>query len=176
MTLHKLLKIIVGLLLLFAVTIGLISINHPIILKWLTGSARIIGKPANALIYTNGQPNNDIKVFKVDKYWDDGPSTPTKAHTYLLSFKKIDNESKLQFININLDQIWMGIPVGAAKKDYDHIFGYLFQSDVGGHFANFTDDIKGYGFNPNLSFSERQIKFNVPQNKFMFDSVRIELQ
>ena len=176
MTFHKFLKINIGLLLLFAVTVGLISIHHPIILKWVTGSARIIGKPTNALVYTNGQPNNDIKVYKVEKYWDDGPSTPTKAHTYLLSFKKIDHESNVQFININLDQVWVGIPIGAAKKDYDYILGYLLQSEVGGHFASFTDANKGYNFDPNLSFSERQIKFNVPPNKLLFDSVRVELQ
>ena len=176
MTLRKLLKIVVGLLLLFAVVVGLISINHPIILKWVTGSARIIGKPTNAIVYTNGQLNSDIKVYKVEKYWDDGPKTPTKANTYLLSQKKFDNEGKLQFINLNLDQVWVGRPIGAAKDDYDYIVGYLFQSDVGGHFANFADDMKGYDFDPHLSFSDRQIKFSVPPNKLKFDSVRIELQ
>jgi hypothetical protein len=176
MTLRKLLKIVVGLLLLFAMAVGLTSINHPIILKWLTGSARIIGKPTNAIVYTNGHATNDIKVYKVGRYWDDGPNTPKKAHTYLLSLKNFDNEGKLPFININLDQVWAGRPVGASKNDYDYIMGYLLQSDVGGHFANFTDDMKGYGFDPHLSFNDKQIKFNVPPNKLKFDSVRIELQ
>ena len=176
MTLRKLLKIVFGLLLFFAVTVGLISISHPIILKWVTGSARVIGKPTNAIVYTNGQINTEIKVYKVDKYWDDGLNTSQKANTYLLSLKHFDNEGKLQFININLDQVWIGRTIGAAKDDYDYIAGYLFQSEVGGHFANFKDDMKGYDFDPHLLFTDKQIKFNIPPTKLKFDSVRIELE
>ena len=52
--------------------IGLISRNHPIILKWVTGNARCIGKPVNAIVYTNGQINNNIKVYKINTYWEGG--------------------------------------------------------------------------------------------------------
>jgi len=38
--------------------------NHPIILKWVTGSARYNGKPIQAKVYTNGQVNCHIKVFQ----------------------------------------------------------------------------------------------------------------
>jgi hypothetical protein len=175
MTLRKFIKITVGLLLVFAVIVGLTSINHPIVLKLMTGSARIIGKPVNATVFTNGQVNDGIKVYKVDKYWDDGATTPSKANTYLLSLKEFDDEGKLQFININLDQIWIGRPIGTGKDDYDYILGYLFQSDVGGHFANFTDDMKGYDFDPKLSFDKKKIKFKVPPNKLKFDSITIKL-
>ena len=176
MALRKFLKIIFALLIIFAIVVGLISIKHPIILKWMTGSAKIIGKPTQAAVYTNGEINRDIKIYKVNKYWEHGPITASKANTYLLSLKEFDSESKLQFININLDKVWIGRPIGAAKDDYDYISGYLFQSEVGGHFANFKDDMKGYNFDPKLVFTNRQIKFNVPPNKLKFDSVRIELQ
>lgn len=172
MTLRKLLKIIVGLLFLLAVAVGLTSINHPIILKWLSGSARHIDKPIQAKVYTDGQINKDIKVFHVDKYW----GSSEKANNYLLSLTEYDSLGMLKFFNINLNEKWIGRPVGTSKKDYDFIAGHLFQSETGGHFSPFQDDMKGFNFDPQLSFTDGQIKFNVPPNTLRFDSVRIELR
>jgi hypothetical protein len=172
MTLLKLLKIVIGLFLLFAVAIGLTSINHPILLKWVTGSARHIGKPIQATVYTNGQVNQDIKVFHVDKYW----ASNEKANNYLLSLTEYDSLGMLKFFNINLNEKWIGRPVGTSKTDYDFILGHLFQSETGGHFTPFQDDMKGFNFDPQLSINDRQIKFNMPPSKLKFDSVLIELQ
>ena|SRR5690606_12738974 len=168
----KILKIVVGLLILFAVVVGLTSFNHPIILKWFSGSARHIGKPIQATVYTDGQINNDIKVFHIDKYWN----SSEKANNYLLILKHYDSLRMLKFININLKEKWIGRPVGTSNKNYDFIAGHLFQSETGGHFSPFQDDMKGFNFDPQLSFTDRQIKFYVPPNKLKFDSVRIELQ
>lgn len=167
----KLLKILVGLLFLFGVAIGLTSIKHPIILKWLSGSARNIGKPIKATVYTNGQINKYIKVFHGNKYW----GSTAKANNYLLSLAHYDNIGTLKFFNINLNEKWIGLPVGISKKDYDFIAGYLFQSETGGHFSPFQDDMKGLNFEPQLSFTDKQIKFNLPPNTLRFDSVRVEL-
>ena len=164
MTLRKLLKIVFGLLTLFAVAIGLTSINHPIISKWATGSAKHHGKPIPAKVYTNGQVNNHIKVFYTDE-----------ANNYLLSLTEHDSLGMLKFINIDLNEKRIGRPVGTSKNDYDFIAGHLFQSETGGHFSPFQDDIKGFNFDPQLTFTYRQIKFNVPPNKLKFDSVRIIL-
>jgi hypothetical protein len=71
MTIRKTIKVVVGLLLILTVVIGLASISHPTILKWLTGSARLIGRPIEATVYTNGQVNDSIRVFHVDRYWND---------------------------------------------------------------------------------------------------------
>jgi len=171
MTLRKFLKIFASLLFLIAVVIGFISINHPIILKWITGSARFIGKPVSATVYTNGELNSGIKVFHVDKYW----SSNKKANNYLLSLKEYDSTGRLIFFNINLEEKWMGIPIGTSHNDYDFIAGCLFQSETGGHFARFQDDMKGFDFDPKLSFTNKQIRFNVPPGKLKFDSVKIEL-
>ena len=172
MTLLKLIKILAGLLLIFIVAVGLISINHPIILKWLSGTARHIGRPVTATVYTDGEINHDIKVFHVDKYWGSGE----KANNYLLSLTEYDSLGRLRFLNINLNEKWIGRPVGTSKKDYDFIAGHLFQSETGGHFAPFQDNMKGFNFDPQLSFTDRQIRFNVLPNTLKFDSVRIELQ
>jgi len=169
---RKLLKITFGLLILFTVIVGLTSINHPIILKWLTGSARHIGKPIEATVYTNGQINHDIKVFYVDKYWNSNK----KANSYLLSLTEYDRVGMLKFFNINLNQKWIGRPSGTSNNDYDFIAGHLFQSETGGHFTPFQDDMKGFNFDPSLSFTDKQIKFNLPPTLLKFDSIRIELQ
>jgi hypothetical protein len=172
MKLRKLLKIVIGLLFAFAVVVGLTSISHPIILKWLAGSARHIGKPIQATVYTNGQVNNRITVFHVDKYWGNNK----KADSYLLRLTEYDSSGMLIFLNINLNEKWIGRAVGASKNDYDFIAGHLFQSETGGRFIPFQEDMKGFNFDPQLRFTGRQIKFNVPPNILKFDSVRIQLQ
>ena len=97
MTLRNFLKIVFGLLILLAVVIGLTSINHPIILKWVTGSARHFGKPISATVYTNGQANDHIKVFYSDE-----------PNNYLLSLAENDSLGMYKFFNINLKEKWMG--------------------------------------------------------------------
>jgi hypothetical protein len=163
MTLRKVLNIFFGLLLLFAVAVGLTSLNHPIILKWLTGSARHHGKPMQATVYTNGQVNDNIKVFYTDE-----------ANNYLVSLADYDSSGMLKFININLNKKWIGRPTGTSKKDYDFIAGHLFQSETGRHFSPIQDDIKDFNFDQQLSVNGKQIKFNLLLN-MRFDSVRIEL-
>ncbi len=153
-----------GLLLLFAVAVGLTSINHPIVLKWVTGSARHHGKPIPATVYTNGLLNDNINVYYTDE-----------ANNYLISLAEYDSLEMLKFFNINLNEKWIGRPVGTSKNDFDIIAGHLFQSETGGHFSPLQDDVKGFNFDPQLSFTGRQIKFNMPPNQSRFDSIRIEL-
>ena len=121
MTIRKLLQILVALLLIFVVAVGLISINHPIIIKWLSGTARHIGKPITATVYTNGQINNDIKVFHVDKYWKGG-----RADYYIIYVPYAD-KSRLKFFSLNKKDNYAGCPVSTNIRDYDLIAGHLFQ-------------------------------------------------
>ena len=43
---------------------------------------------------------------------------------------------------------WIGRPSGTIKDDYDSINGFLFQSEVGGHFTDFKNDMKEHDFVP----------------------------
>jgi hypothetical protein len=119
-----------------------------------------------------GKINDEIKVFYVDKYWHGRE----KANCYLVSLKEYDTSGMLAYFNINLDERWIGSPVGTSKKHYDFIGGHLFQSETGGYFTPFQNEIKGFNFDPQLSFTETQIKFKVPPKTLKFDSVRIELK
>jgi len=168
----KILKITFGLLLVLAVAIALASINHPIILKWVLGSARFIGKPIKASVFTNGQINDDIKVFHIDRYWDNSG----KADNYLLSLTEYDSTGHLKYINIDLKDKWIGIPVGVSKKDYDFIAGHLLQSETGGHFIPVASDTKGFGYEPQLSVNGKEIKFRLLPGELKFDSIRVVLQ
>src|SRR3712207_2640497 len=99
MKLSKLLKIVFGLLALLAVAVGLTSINHPIILKWVTGAARHHGKPMPATVYINGQVDNHIKVFYTDE-----------PDSYLVSLTAHNPTGKAQIINIDLAEKWISVP------------------------------------------------------------------
>ena len=164
MTLRKVLIILFGLLLFLAVAVGLTSINHPIILKWVTGSAKHHGKPMPAAVYINGQVNDHIRVFYTDE-----------EENYLVNLAEYDRLGKVKFLNINLNEKRMGRPAVFSKNDFDIIAGHLFQSKTAGEYSPFPDDINGSNFDPQLTFSGKQIKFNLPASKFKFDSLRIEL-
>lgn len=170
--LRKLLISVISLLSVLISVVILISINHPIIMKWISGSAKDLGKPIHAIVYTDGKINNTIKVFHVDKYWD----TNEQANNYIINLTNYDSLGMLKFFNVNLTQEWIGRPAGTSIYDYDFIAGHLFQSETGGHFTPFQDDMKGYGFDPELTFTDNEIKFKVPPKRLKFDSVRIELK
>jgi hypothetical protein len=164
MTLRKVLKILAGLLISFAVAVGFISIDHPIILKWVTGTARHHGSAMPAIVYTNGKVNEHVKVF----YTDD-------PNSYLLSLAEYDSSGVLKFLNINLAEKWIGRPAVTSKNDYDLIGGHLFQSEAGGHFTPIQRGLTGFTFDPAIAFKGRQIKFLLPLSQSKLDSVRIEL-
>jgi len=144
--------------------------THPVILKWLSGSAKIIGKPIDAKIYTDGILNPDMTVYKVNSYWNG-----RLANNYLLCLKAFDKAGMLKYINIDLKEKWVGRPVGTSEDDYDVINGYLFQSETGGHFIDFKDDMKGFAFDPELHYDGRQIKFQLPPNVLKFSSIAVDL-
>jgi hypothetical protein len=161
MRLRRFLQIILIILVALAIGVGLTSINHPIILKWLTGSARHHGRPIHATIYTNGEVNDQLKVFYTDE-----------ADSYLITF----TESGVSTIfNLSLNRNWIGRPVETSNDGYDFIAGHLFQSETGDQFIPVEDEITGRTFDPQLISTDGQIRFNMPPNKFSFDSVRIEL-
>jgi len=149
-----------------AVAIGVIQHNHPIFLKYLGGEASSLGRPIPAKVYVDGRMNNGIRVYK----------DPYHKNDYILNLKDYEKIGMLEYIDIALDDKWIGRPVGSNKDCYDTINGKLYQDEVGAHFVDFKDDIKGFNFNPELRFNNKSIEFKVPLHELKFDSVRIELE
>lgn len=131
----------------------------------------MIGKPVPATVYVDGQPNSAIQVFHVDKYWDG-----TKADYYLIHFSYADTKEKREIISVIKEDNFVGRPGSINREEYDILFGRLFQGEVGGKFSAFTDDMKGYDFDPQLAFTEKTIKLRLPPSaiEFKCDSLRIE--
>jgi hypothetical protein len=163
----KLIRILAALLLLFFIFV--IQSTHPIILKWLTGTARIIGDPVKATVFTDGRINKDIKVYQEKTFWDG-----KKTNNYILTLREFDKIGMLKFINIELAYKWVGRPVSTNNADYDTINQFLFQSETGYHSIDFRDDMKGFNFDPGLKFTEKDIKFNIPPKLLKFNSIWIE--
>jgi hypothetical protein len=166
----KIIKIFSGIFSIFALAVSLTAISHPIILKWFSTSARIIGRPVKAIVYADGRKIRSIKVFHAAQYWNN--SIANYYILYFLSDNMISKRGKI--ISLNLKDNYVGLASSTNKMDYDIVLGVLFQSEVGSHFTPFGDDTKGYGFDPRLTFTEKQIKFRVP-NEFGCDSIRVEL-
>jgi hypothetical protein len=164
MKLRKLLKVTSALLILIAVAVGLTSIDHPIILKWVTGFARHFGKPIPATVYTNGQANDRIKVFYTDE-----------PDSYLLSLAEYDSSGVFTFLYINLADKWIGRPTGMSRKEYDFISGHLFLMKSAERYTPIRDDMNGTTFDAQLLSIDGQIEFKLPPNKLELDSVRIDL-
>lgn len=159
-------KITIFLILTISSLILLFIYQNQILLKYITSSARIIGNEKKVMIYTNGELNQNIKLFSATSYLDGQP-----ANYDLLVFK--ENLSR-KVISINYDYNFIGLPNSTNEKDYKIIFGNLFQSDMGGKFTPINNAYKGFDFEPELSLKGNTIIFNLPTELFGIDSIRIE--
>lgn len=147
------------------ITGGLILIynTHPIALKWATGTARSLGKPIPASVYTDGRTDNSILVYKNG---NDG---------YVLSLKKFDKYGMMHYIQIYPKENRVGRPAGSSIYDYDVIAGRLFQSEVGQKTSSFKDDMKGFGMDPHLAVVGNDVSFNVPAQYLGYNKIEIKL-
>ncbi|WP_312555265.1 hypothetical protein [Empedobacter brevis] len=146
--------------------IGIYLYSNPILLKFIFSSSRNLGQPIPAKIYTDGKLNERIKLFKVYSHFD-----KKRANFEILVFS--DDVSR-NFISINYDYNFIGLPNSTNEKDYKILLGNLFQSNLGATFFPINDKIKGYGFEPELKFNTKSTTFKLPKNEFGYDSIRIE--
>ena len=144
------------------IAVPLISVitvfRNPILGKFLTGSARLIGKETKSEIYINGKRELDAKLFILKSNFDE-----TEKRDYLILYLrdlKDYNEIPV-FIIDKVNQI-VNIP-NASEKDYNLVFENLLQSDSGANvMVPINNNFKGFGFEPNLIFEEQKISFKIP--------------
>ncbi len=166
-------KITIGIGALLIGLIGFLSKDHPIILKWLTGSARIIGQPIEAEVFTDGQLNSQIKVFPAQSAWLESD----EIAYLILYFPHQKQAESRQVLCIHLGESYVAMP-NSHKKDYDLVLGRLLESETGGKtMVSFQDGAKSFGFDPQLRVQEKRITFQLPPSleDYNCDSIRIEL-
>jgi len=161
---------IIFLLLIGVIFSLIVLIENPILIKYFTGTARIIGKPVKSITYIDGEIDESIKIYKVNSYWEGH-----KANYYLLDFGNSDTTKLYNVICLNIQENYIGLPSSTNEDNYSVIFGNLFQGEVGAHFTPIDNQAKGLGFQPGLKMNENQILFNLPKEQFNLDSIRIEL-
>jgi hypothetical protein len=163
-------KIVLAISILFSVFLILFVYRHPIILKWITGSARVIGLPVRASVYADGEFDKKIKVFHSDKYWDG-----RKADYYILYILSPYTYKTKHIVSLDVREKYAGVPAVTDKNTFDLVFGILFQSETGTQFSDFRDEVKGYGFDPHMDVSGKTIRFNLPsKQKPGISLIRIE--
>ena len=144
----------------FIVLFILVVYRHPIVLKWMAGSARVIGREKRSSVYTDGEIDKKIRVFHANKSWDGQPSD--YYILYLLSPYKFKTK---HIISLNVRDKYAGVPAVTDKNTFDLVFGFLFQSKTGTQFSDFRDKVGGYGFDPHLDISGKTILFNLPSKQ-----------
>jgi hypothetical protein len=168
---NRYLIVLTGLLLFVVAVVTAVLIKyspeHPVLLKYATFTARNLGPPLQAEVYTDGKLNDSIKVFSNDN---------SSVLLYLSDEPQIG-----RVIMVNWKHNLVGIPLGANKNDYDFFWGRLFQSEVGIITVPFNSVKMPHPFNPALTQSGNEITFVIapPTDEdflFRFRTVRIVLK
>ena len=134
-----------------------IFFRTPIIGKYIFGTARIIDKQVQYKVLLNNRKYDKCKVFEIKKSFDG----KLKCNLLVLYFENKSNTETRNVILIDLNEKKAGRP-NSNKKDYDLIFGNLFQSESGSFYVAFDNVAKGYGFNTDLIIKNNNIKFKLP--------------
>jgi hypothetical protein len=153
-------RIVLAITILFLVFLILFVNRHPIILKWMTGSARVIGWPVRASVYADGEIDKKIKVFHSDKFWDG-----RNADCYILYIISPYTYKTKHIVSLDIHDRYAGVPAFTDKKSFDLLFGILFQSETGTQISDFRDPVNGYGFDPHMDISGKTIRFNLPSKQ-----------
>ncbi len=162
--LKKLLKFFV----IFSIVISvIIMFSTPIIIKYLTGTARIVGKPAQAEIFIDGKEKSDAKLFISKSNFKE-----TEKRDYLILYlDDVKNYNGIPVLIIDKDHKVLMFP-NSGKKNYDIIFKNLFQSDSGANVMTpVNNKVKGLGFEPDLRFEDKVIKFKISAENKIYDVI-----
>jgi len=164
-------KIVSAICLLVLVLLMIFVYRHPIIIKWMTGSARMIGRPVRATVFADEHIDKTIRVFHSDKNWDD-----SKADCYILYILSPYAYRTKHIISLEVVDKYAGVPSLTDKNSFDLVFGALFQSETATQFSDFKDEENGYGFDPHLDISGKTIRFTLPSKQAPgLCSIRIDL-
>ena len=153
MTKKRILFSVFSVFIVFIITILL----NPIIGKYLTGTARIIGKDIKCEIYIDGKKKTETKLFESKSNF-----TESEKRDYLILYLREEKDfNGIPVLIIDKKNGIVKIP-NASKKDYNLVFGNLLQSDSGANvMISINDKLKGMGCEPNLIITKNNIEFEI---------------
>lgn len=141
----------------------------PLVRGLLTNTVGMIRQVKSYDVYTNGVKNNDIQVYYSKQHWKYKEVTGY----YVLKLRRFDSEGMLKYIIIDSSANLVSRPNCTNKECYDEFLGNLYQDEEGSQQIPFSDDMKGFGINPELKFEKNQFHFLLPKGWLNFDSIRV---
>lgn len=149
-------------LILCTITIAAITIiaawKMPLAVKYITGTARILQQVPEARIYIDDSLQTDIKIFQANKNFDGSP----RGKILLFDESGVTIPEKVIAIFPEQKNVCF---TNSSKKDYQNLFGYLAESELGARGNVAMDNkAKGAGFDPRLNFTCNAIRFRIVRN------------
>ena len=146
-------------LFIFASIFMFVYLKHPILLKLVYGTGRIIYPPLQRSIYIDGQLSESAKCFKMDKMFNGNPTD-----NLILWIPDKTNYLERRIIMVDRQNHTVGIP-NYSNGSYQLIANkFLVQAESADWFIAFSNGVKGWSFDPRLVIENDTIVFNLPKN------------
>ena len=143
--------------------------SHPIVLKSITGSARILPSALNASIKIDGVTQSAARCFQIKSHFNGEP-----ADEFVLWLPASSDVYGRDILLIDRANNQVGRP-NTTNEDYDLLWNrFLFQSESGSRYVSFTS-AKSYAQDPELEFTDKSLRFSVPDVSSELQGQRFEI-
>ena len=163
----KKIAVIIFTIFLFSVVI----FTNPILGKYITGTARLIGKPIDAEIYINEKKDTNAKVFHSNSDF----YNKQKRDYLILYLRNVTTYNGIDVYVIDKKNKIAYFP-NSGENNYNVYFGNLLQSDSGANvMVSINDSLKGLGFDPKLVIQKNIIEFEIVDSQKRILKIRIKV-
>jgi hypothetical protein len=143
--------------------------EHPLTLKLLNGTARILSPPMKTTIRVDGQVQPTAKCFAMKSRFDGQPT-----NSLVLWLPSISSTDGREIIMINRDERLVGKP-NSSHIQYDLLLNrYLFQAESGSFNVPFGS-VKWDDHDPKLEITGNRIQFVLPELASELSGKRVEV-
>ena len=143
--------------------------EHPLTLKLLNGTARILSPPMKTTISVDGQVQPTAKCFAMKTRFDGQPTD-----SLVLWLPSPSSTEGCEILMINRDEKLVGKP-NSSHIQYDLLLNrYLFQAESGSFNVPFGS-VKWDNHDPKLEITENTIQFILPELASDLSGKRVEV-
>jgi hypothetical protein len=143
--------------------------EHPVMLKVVAGSARVLSPPMNASIQIDGQVEPAARCFLMSSYFKGKPADSLVF--WLPSSSSVDGREILIVDRANHN---VGYP-NSSNLNYHLLWNrFLFQSESGNLMVPFRS-AKSFGRDPELVVNDHAVSFRMPDDANYFPGKRVEI-